>query len=129
MRERTARMVELDREQRNKFLEMTRTFLKEECDIEVDEELYVVPDVEFDQNIVQLLGISGSNPFLLEPGVVNKLLDTATYTFTWYEFSGADDSANEPTVSVVTFDEMIDGLKKPSPWGKDDPEDDDGSVH
>jgi hypothetical protein len=119
-------MVELSKEQRNKFLTLVRNFIKEEFDIEVSEEVYIVPDVEFNQMIVQALGVHGSNPFLLDPKVVTKLLETAVYTFTWYQFIQDAESLEAETRVHGISGGSIGSI---SPWADEDEEDEDGSVH
>lgn len=130
MRERLAHKIELNKEQRSKLLEVLRTFIRDECGVDVDETAYILPDVEFHPISVQAMSMTGSNPFTAPPEVLKEALAAASYTFTWYQVIGElkDDNRLE---SVARGLQAV--STSSSPWGhfedSEDEDDDNGQIH
>lgn len=88
MRKRTAALIELDREKRVKFQQVLRDFIRTECEVEVPEDAHIIPDVEHNKSTIMQYGMEGSNPFIMDPENLRRILEAATFTFTWYQWEG-----------------------------------------
>tara|TARA_R110000803_G_scaffold80261_5_gene146058 strand:- start:5147 stop:5485 length:339 start_codon:yes stop_codon:yes gene_type:complete len=107
-------------------MQLMRSFLKDGLGIDVPEGVCIIPDVEF--SLSQALPMEmqlreGGNPFLIDPSLVQKMLDSGQYTFTWY--TSVDDDITERATPPIAG-ELVD-VKLKSGWTTQDDDDDEDS--